>query len=101
MCRSVLALDPHYSDVRPRHPSGGPDGGRDIEAVFDGTRTAYGAVGFQNGANDSAEQKKDIRKKFLSDLQSALSAKPDLKVFSFLTNLHFTMGEQSDMQAEA
>ena len=101
MCRSVLALDPHYSDVRPRHPSGGPDGGRDIEAVFDNERIAYGAVGFHNGANDSNEQKKRIRSKFSSDLRSALAAKPDLKVFAFLTNLHFTMGEQSKMKEEA
>jgi hypothetical protein len=101
MCRSVLALDPHYSDVRPRHPSGGPDGGRDIEAIFDGQREAYGAVGFHNGANDSDEQKKQIRAKFSSDLKSALAAKPDLKVFAFLTNLHFTLGEQSEIKEEA
>ena len=101
MCRSVLALDPHYSDVRPRHPEGGPDGGRDIEAVFDGDRVAYGAVGFHNGANDSDEQKKRIKKKFTSDLASAIDAKPDLKVFAFLTNLHFTMGEQLAMKDEA
>ncbi len=101
MCRSVLALDPHYLDVRPRHPSGGPDGGRDIEAIFDGQREAYGAVGFHNGANDSDEQKKKIRAKFSSDLKSALAAKPELKVFAFLTNLHFTMGEQSEMKEEA
>jgi hypothetical protein len=101
MCRSVLALDPHYSDVRHRHPSGGPDGGRDIEAVFDGERVAYGAVGFHNGANDSNEQKKRIRAKFSSDLKSALAAKPDLKVFVFLTNLHFTMGEQDKMKEKA
>jgi hypothetical protein len=101
MCRSVLALDPHYSDVRPRHPAGGPDGGRDIEAIFDGDRMAYGAVGFHNGANDSDEQKKRIRTKFSSDLASALAAKPDLKVFAFLTNLDFTMGEQSKMKDEA
>jgi hypothetical protein len=101
MCRSVLALDPHYSDVRPRHPSGGPDGGRDIEAVFDGERVAYGAVGFQNGANDSNEQKKQIRTKFSCDLKLALAAKPDLKVFAFLTNLHFTIGEHDQMKEEA
>ena len=101
MCRSVLALDQRYSDVKPRHPAGGPDGGRDIEAVFDGGRLAYGAVGFQNGANDSDEQKKKIRAKFTSDLLAALKSTPDLKVFVFLTNLHFTMGEQSEMKAEA
>ncbi len=101
MCRSVLALDPHYSDVRPRHPYGGPDGGRDIEAIFDGKREAYGAVGFHNNANDSREQKRRIRAKFSSDLKSALAAKPDLKVFVFLTNLRFTIGEQSEMKEEA
>jgi hypothetical protein len=101
MCRSVLALDPHYSEVRPRHPSGGRDGGRDIEAVFDGDRIAYGGVGFHNSANDSNEQKREIRKKFSSDLKSALSANPDLKVFAFFTNLHFTMGEQLKMKSKA
>lgn len=101
MCRGVLALDPRYTDVRPRHPSGGPDGGRDIEAVYDGNRVAYGAVGFQNGANDADEQKKRIRSKFTSDLAAALVAKSDLKAFAFLTNLHFTMGEQSEMKEEA
>ncbi len=55
MCRAVLALDARYSEVRPRHPHGGPDGGRDIEAVLDGNRSAYGAVGFINSANDSSE----------------------------------------------
>lgn len=101
MCRSLLALDPHYSDVRPRHPSGGPDGGRDIEGLFDGSRIVYGAVGFQNGANDSAEQKRKVKAKFASDLKSALNAKPDLKVFAFLTNVRLTTGEQSRLIATA
>lgn len=101
MCRSVLALDPHYSDVTPRHPSGGPDGGRDIEAIYDNQRPAYGAIGFQNGANDTSAQKRSIRVKFSSDLTSALVAKSDLKVFAFLTNLHFTMREQGEMKEEA
>ena len=101
MCLAVLALDQHYTDVRPRHPAGGPDGGRDIEAVYDGDRTAYGAVGFQNSANDSNEQKRTIGAKFSKDLASALAAKSDLKVFVFFTNLHLTMGEQSEMKDEA
>ena len=101
MCRAILALDRRYSEVRPRHPHGGPDGGRDIEAVLDGNRTAYGAVGFANGANDSAEQRAQIRTKFRDDLSSALKAKADLSGFVFFTNLHFTMGEQASMKAEA
>ena len=78
-----------------------PDGSRDIEAIFDGEHVAYGAVGFKNGANDSNEQKRGIREKFSSDLASALTVKPDLKVFAFLTNLQFTMGEQTQMKNEA
>lgn len=101
MCRSVLALDKHYTDVRPRHPSGGRDGGRDIEAIFQCERVAFGAVGFANDANDSSEQKKSIRGKFTSDLNSALKAKPDLKIFVFLTNIHLTMGEQLEMKNSA
>lgn len=101
MCRALLALDPHYTDVHPRHPSGGPDGGRDIEAVFDNAGQAFGAVAFANGANDSEEQKKQIRKKFTHDLASAVAANPEVKVFAFLTNVHFTMGEQDEMKQEA
>jgi hypothetical protein len=101
MARAVLALDTRYSDVRPRHPLGGPDGGRDIEATFESNRLAYGAVGFANGANDSDEQKQKIRKKFKADIGSALGANPQLKVFAFLTNVHLTMGEQDEMTREA
>lgn len=101
MCRAILALDRRYSEVRPRHPHGGPDGGRDIEAVLDGDRLAYGAVGFANGANDSSEQKTQIRAKFRDDLASALKAKANLDGFVFFTNLHFTMGEQASMKADA
>jgi len=34
LCLAVMAIDRRFSDVRPRHPRGGPDGGRDIEAVW-------------------------------------------------------------------
>jgi hypothetical protein len=98
MCRSILALDPHYANVRPRHPAGGPDGGRDIEAIYETDRVTCGAVGFQNGANDSNEQKKAIKAKFTSDLAAALDAKPGLKAFVFFTNLHFTMSEQTELK---
>lgn len=100
MCRAILALDPHYSGVCPRHPSGGPDGGRDIEAVYDGERVAYGAVGFVNGANDGKDQKKKIKKKFADDLGAALKAKSDLKVFVFMTNLQLSAGDQKSLVAK-
>ena len=48
MCLAILALDKRFTNVRPRHPRGGPDGGRDIEAVFRKEHLAYGAVGFVN-----------------------------------------------------
>ena len=101
MCRAILGIDPHYSDVRPRHPAGGRDGGRDIEAVYDGTLESFGAVGFVNGANDSAEQKKQIKAKFKNDLNSALSARSNLKSFAFLTNIQLTVDEKEGMKGLA
>jgi len=101
MCLAILANQARYSEVRPRHPKGGPDGGRDIEALLDGDRLTFGAVGFANGANDSKEQKDVIRAKFTSDLKAALKADLTLKSFVFFTNLHFTIGELDAMKAEA
>ncbi|WP_271299652.1 hypothetical protein [Sphingomonas sp. CV7422] len=101
MCRAVLSLDARYTEVRPRHPLGGRDGGRDIEAHFGGALKTFGAVGFANSANDSDEQKKKIRRKFKDDLKSAMAAEPAPKAFVFLTNVHFTMGEQDEMKKEA
>lgn len=101
MCRAILEIDPKYSEVRPRHPRGGPDGGRDIEAKFETASTCFGAVGFANGANDSKEQKNILRKKFSDDLMSAVKANPKLAAFVFLTNVCFTMTEQQEMRQEA
>lgn len=101
LCLAVLALDKRFSDVRPRHPRGGPDGGRDIEAIFKKDRVAFGAVGFLNGANDSNEQKRAINKKFREDLEAALVAVPKPQVFIFLTNVSLTVGEKDDLGAEA
>lgn len=97
MCRAILAIDKRFTDVRPRHPRGGPDGGRDIEAVYRGDQVTYGAVGFVNQANDSEEQKKTIKAKFKSDLSSALSAAKKPSVFVFFTNINFTIGEKESL----
>ena len=97
MCRAVLATDKRFSDVRPRHPRGGPDGGRDIQAIYRDDQTAFGAVGFVNQANDSEEHKKTIRKKFSDDLENAISADNELKVFVFFTNINFTIGEKEEL----
>lgn len=91
---AVLAIDPRYSDPRPRHPRGGPDGGRDIEATFRGELRVFGAVGFINQANDSTAQKRRIAGKFEDDLKRALEAEPGLKAFVFLPNIDLTAGEE-------
>ena len=101
MCRAILAIDKRYTEVHPRHPRGGPDGGRDIEAVFRENHTTYGAVGFVNQANDSSEQKRSIKDKFNSDLKGALSAKSDLDAFVFFTNIALTVGEKDSLVSTA
>jgi hypothetical protein len=58
MCLAILAIDKRFTNVRPRHPRGGPDGGRDIEATFQGEQNAIGAIGFVNQANDSQDHKR-------------------------------------------
>lgn len=92
LCVAVLAMDRNYSDVQPRRPSGGPDGGRDIQCQRQG-ETCFGAVGFVNSASDSAANKRTIRKKFESDLASALAAMPELRSFVFFTNVDLTPKE--------
>lgn len=101
LCQAVLALDQRFRDVRPRHPRGGPDGGRDLEAVFDDDRVAFGAVGFLNSVSDSPQNKNAVRKKFTADLEGALGGEPDLKVFVFFTNVSLTVAEKSELQGAA
>ena len=98
---AVLALDKRFSDVTPRHPRGGPDGGRDIDAIFQDGRKAFAAVGFVNSACDSTTEKGEIRNKFKADLARALTADNSLKIFVFLTNVALTVGEKDDLVALA
>lgn len=89
LCLAVLALDKRYTDVKPRHPRGGPDGGRDIEAVYRASELAYGGVGFVNQAADVEEKKKTIRAKFTEDVLSARAAEPKPSVFVFFHQRQF------------
>jgi hypothetical protein len=98
---AVLALDKRFTEARPRHPRGGPDGGRDIEAIFRGNQLAFAAVGFVNQADDSEEKKRTIRKKFADDLQNALRNTPAPEVFVFFTNVNLTAGEKDELIASA
>ncbi len=101
LCLAVLAMDKRFSEVRPRHPRGGPDGGRDIEAKYRRDQLAYGAVGFTNQATDTDEKKKGIRAKFTDDLESAWNAQPRPEVFVFLTNVNFTTGDKAELTLQA
>ncbi len=101
LCQAALSLDQRFRDVRPRHPRGGPDGGRDLEAVFEDARVAFGAVGFLNSVSDSPQDKQAARKKFIADVESALEAEPDLKVFVFFTNVALTIGETNALHEYA
>jgi hypothetical protein len=97
MCLAVLAVDKRFSEIRPRHPRGGPDGARDIDAIFKGAQRAFGAVGFLNQANDSDESKKAIKRKFTDDLTSALKQDPKPDVFVFFTNVNLTLAEKDEL----
>jgi hypothetical protein len=101
MCLAILAIDKRFTNVRPRHPRGGPDGGRDIEATFQGEQKALGAIGFVNQANDSNDHKTKAKKKFAADLKSALKSEPDLKAFVFFTNVNLTASEKNALVHEA
>ena len=101
MCLAILAIDKRYTNVRPRHPRGGPDGGRDIDATFAGEQQAIGAIGFVNQANDLADHKRKAKKKFSDDLKSARSSEPDLKAFVFFTNVNLTASEKDALIQEA
>lgn len=101
MCRALLSIDKRFTDVRPRHPRGGRDGGRDIEAIYKESQRTYGAVGFVNQANDSKEQKKTINNKFKDDLASVLDAAKKPEIFIFLTNINLTIGEKDRLVSKA
>lgn len=101
MCISVLALDARYTQIEPRRPEGGPDQGRDLQAVFDGRFDVYGAVAFINSATDSAAELRQISQKFEDDLDSALTANSELRGFVFFTNIDLTPGERDIMIAAA
>jgi hypothetical protein len=101
MCMALLALDKRFSELRPRHPRGGPDGGRDIEGKFNDSLLTFGAVGFHVNANDSPADKTAAKKKFRDDLASALACIPRPEVFVFFTNVELTIGERDELKSLA
>lgn len=100
MCLEVLALDRNYTDIKPRRPEGGPDGGRDIECRR-GPDVCFGAVGFLNSVSDTAKEKRQIEHKFKLDLEAAIEQMPKLKAFVFLTNIDLTPSEVNKLKGVA
>jgi hypothetical protein len=101
MCLGILSLDRRFSNIQPRHPRGGPDGGRDIEAMFEGQQATVAAIGFVNQASDSPTNKRQATKKFKADLDSALKSTPELKAFVFFTNVNLSNSEKKALVALA
>ena len=105
MCLQILSLDSNYSEIKPRHPNGGKDHGRDIEALYKNEILCFCGVGFVNNACDSNEQKNEIKNKFDSDLQSAIknAEKENIKLkgFIFFTNLELTISERDSLIEKA
>lgn len=99
LCLALLQMDSRFTEVKPRHPRGGRDGGRDIEALYNGTLLAFGASGFRVNANDSKEDKTWAFEKFDDDLASALDNTPKPAVFVFFTNVEITVGERDELKS--
>ena len=92
LCLAILPLLGAYTRERPRRPKGGPDGGRDIEAVYEGSVTVWGAVGFRNGGGNDDVARREAEAKFSSDIDRALTENPTLPGFVFFTNVDLTPG---------
>ncbi len=101
MCLALLSLDRSYTRIEPRRPEGGPDGGRDLQCIFEDRVKCFGAVGFKNCANDSNKQRREIRQKFKDDLSAAIDADASVKAFVFFTNVDLTLSEQEELKQHA
>ena len=100
MCVGILGGDPRFTDVKPRRPKGGPDGSRDIVALYNG-REVWGAVGFRNSVSDSPQDKRWAKQKFRNDLKLAKRENSELVGFIFFTNVDLTPGELEKMKGHA
>lgn len=92
MCLEILSVQKGYTELQPRLPKGGGDGGRDIQGLYKGD-LFFGAAGFVNDATDTDEHRRQIQGKFSDDLKNALKekkGKPTPKGFVFLTNVGLT-----------
>jgi hypothetical protein len=100
LCLGILSLDVRFAEVKPRRPKGGPDGARDIEAVFENQKV-WGAVGFRKNARDDNKDKRWVKKKFRDDVDAAKKEDPSLWGFVFFTNIDLTPKEQEGLKQYA
>jgi hypothetical protein len=91
MCTRLLAIDGRFTNVKPRQPRGGADGGRDIEATFQDTLSVFGAVGFVNQATDKSDDRIKSESKFIKDIDRAISEGIQFSMFIFFTNVSLTV----------
>lgn len=101
MCLALLPILGSYTHEQPRRPKGGPDGGRDLEAIFQGTILVWGAVGFKNGGGRDEATRNWADKKFKDDLDRALEENPTLPGFIFFTNVDLTPNQRKKLHAHA
>ncbi len=101
MCLAILTLDARFSEVKPRRPKGGPDGARDIEAVFQNEEKVWGAVGFRKNVKDDSKDKLWVKKKFKDDVDAAKKENPSLWGFIFFTNIDLTPKEKERLEEYA
>ena len=90
MSLALLPLLGPSTHEQPRRPKGGPDGGRDIEAIYQGTTIIWGAVGFRNGGGADDSARIEAEEKFKADLDRAVTENPSLAGFVFFTNVDLT-----------
>jgi len=106
MCLALLPLLGPYTREQPRRPKGGPDGGRDIEALYQDRPdlepvVVWGAVGFRNGGGLDAAARHEAAEKFKSDVDRAVGESPTLTAFVFFTNVDLTPAGKDELRAYA
>jgi|ERR1700722_13241332 len=101
LCLAILRLDARFFEVKPRRPKGGPDGARDIEAVFANQERVWGAVGFRKTATDDSKDKRWVQKKFKADVDAAKEENSTLWGFIFFTNIDLTPEEVTSLEQYA
>ncbi len=101
MCLALLPILGPYTNEQPRRPKGGPDGGRDLEAIFQGSVIVWGAVGFKNGGGADMSARELAMGKFKEDLERALQENALLQGFVFFTNVDLTPTQKADLHRYA